>query len=101
MDTLRRELISVKSSLRLHNGFVNGSSSHNRRESCSEEALSAMDIPGTDTVDYATSYGSDVSWDNIDDKEAQTTTWMPDHCATKCNNCESRFWLGKRKHHCR
>ncbi|KAM3939620.1 phosphatidylinositol-3,5-bisphosphate 3-phosphatase MTMR3 isoform 4-T4 [Leptodactylus fuscus] len=29
------------------------------------------------------------------------TRWLPDHLAANCYNCDSKFWLASRKHHCR
>ncbi|KAG8455632.1 hypothetical protein GDO86_001725 [Hymenochirus boettgeri] len=29
------------------------------------------------------------------------TRWLPDHLAVNCYNCDSKFWLASRKHHCR
>ncbi|KAM4708831.1 phosphatidylinositol-3,5-bisphosphate 3-phosphatase MTMR3 isoform 2-T5 [Discoglossus pictus] len=37
---------------------------------------------------------SEASWE-------QMTRWLPDHLAANCYNCESKFWLASRKHHCR
>ncbi|XP_055328501.1 myotubularin-related protein 3-like isoform X2 [Paramacrobiotus metropolitanus] len=105
VDSLRHEVAALKAQLRHRNGLNNGHgpSSHTRRDSCSEDGLNCIDIPKkcSDTIDYGTSYGSDVSWDNIDDREALVTPWVPDQCVTNCTNCGTRFWLGKRKHHCR
>ncbi|GAV05539.1 hypothetical protein RvY_15657 [Ramazzottius varieornatus] len=103
VDNLRRELSSVKMSMKQHNGLTNGNGSYLKRELCLDEHPLSMEplSLGADVVDYGTSYGSDVSWDNIDDETAKNTPWVPDQCVTKCHHCESRFWLGKRKHHCR
>uniref|UniRef100_A0A182SAN8 Lateral signaling target protein 2 homolog n=1 Tax=Anopheles maculatus TaxID=74869 RepID=A0A182SAN8_9DIPT len=27
--------------------------------------------------------------------------WVPDHAVTRCTTCQTEFWLGRRKHHCR
>lgn len=31
----------------------------------------------------------------------QVTRWVPDHMASHCFNCDSEFWIAKRRHHCR
>ncbi|KAM5194425.1 phosphatidylinositol-3,5-bisphosphate 3-phosphatase MTMR3 isoform 2-T2 [Mantella aurantiaca] len=37
---------------------------------------------------------SEASWE-------QMTRWLPDHLAANCYNCDGKFWLASRKHHCR
>eukprot|EP01137_Pigoraptor_chileana_P031739 Opistho-2@20041 len=32
---------------------------------------------------------------------APTVLWVPDHAATACMKCHTKFWLAVRKHHCR
>lgn len=27
--------------------------------------------------------------------------WVPDHAVSQCTSCNTEFWLGRRKHHCR
>lgn len=27
--------------------------------------------------------------------------WVPDHAVSRCTSCQTEFWLGRRKHHCR
>lgn len=27
--------------------------------------------------------------------------WVPDHAVSQCTSCQTEFWLGRRKHHCR
>ncbi len=44
---------------------------------------------------------SDVSWDAIDEKEAEPTKWIPDHAVSHCMGCDAEFWTINRKHHCR
>lgn len=31
----------------------------------------------------------------------EMTRWLPDHLAANCYNCDGKFWLASRKHHCR
>lgn len=33
--------------------------------------------------------------------DSQVTRWVPDHMASHCFNCDSEFWIAKRRHHCR
>lgn len=44
---------------------------------------------------------SDVSWEQVDEKDSNMTMWIPDHAVTHCAGCEGAFWMAKRKHHCR
>ncbi|XP_059490567.1 myotubularin-related protein 3 isoform X2 [Neocloeon triangulifer] len=44
---------------------------------------------------------SDVSWETVEEKDALPTLWMPDHAVRRCMGCDTEFWLGRRKHHCR
>jgi hypothetical protein len=66
---------------------------------------------------------SDASstWEAIDEKEANPTLWVPDHAVAACmryskyfvvvsrrlfiffviHRCNTSFWFGRRKHHCR
>ncbi|XP_067866351.1 myotubularin-related protein 4 isoform X4 [Heterodontus francisci] len=44
---------------------------------------------------------SEASWEPVDRKETEVTRWVPDHMASHCFNCDSEFWLAKRRHHCR
>ncbi|XP_072909712.1 phosphatidylinositol-3,5-bisphosphate 3-phosphatase MTMR4 isoform X5 [Hemitrygon akajei] len=44
---------------------------------------------------------SEASWEPVDRKETEVTRWVPDHLASHCFNCDSEFWLAKRRHHCR
>ncbi|XP_073410166.1 phosphatidylinositol-3,5-bisphosphate 3-phosphatase MTMR3 isoform X2 [Dendrobates tinctorius] len=38
---------------------------------------------------------------NGDFTDEVVTRWLPDHLAANCYNCEGKFWLASRKHHCR
>lgn len=44
---------------------------------------------------------SDVSWEQVDERDSKITLWVPDHVVTHCASCDCPFWLGRRKHHCR
>ncbi|XP_063310815.1 myotubularin-related protein 3 isoform X2 [Pelobates fuscus] len=44
---------------------------------------------------------SEASWEQVDKRDTEVTRWLPDHLAVNCYNCESKFWLASRKHHCR
>jgi len=44
---------------------------------------------------------SDLSWEQVEEKDAQMTLWVPDHVVTHCTGCDQEFWVARRKHHCR
>ncbi|XP_063067078.1 myotubularin-related protein 3 isoform X2 [Engraulis encrasicolus] len=44
---------------------------------------------------------SEGSWEQVEQREPEVTRWYPDHLATHCYGCESKFWMAARKHHCR
>ncbi|KAL8604614.1 hypothetical protein ACOMHN_013394 [Nucella lapillus] len=44
---------------------------------------------------------SDVSWEQVDERDSRITLWVPDHIVTHCAGCGGSFWIGRRKHHCR
>ncbi|XP_072164266.1 phosphatidylinositol-3,5-bisphosphate 3-phosphatase MTMR4-like [Diadema setosum] len=44
---------------------------------------------------------SDVSWEQIEEGDTNRTLWIPDHAVSHCFQCNSRFTLVNRKHHCR
>lgn len=53
------------------------------------------------------------SWEAVDERSgpssginstnaiSSSVLWVPDHAVSKCTNCQTEFWLGRRKHHCR
>ncbi|XP_031428279.1 myotubularin-related protein 4 isoform X3 [Clupea harengus] len=60
--------------------------------------------------DHSEDRFSEGSWDRIERKDTevsvphsllQVTRWVPDHMASHCFNCDSEFWIAKRRHHCR
>ncbi|XP_042215598.1 myotubularin-related protein 3-like isoform X3 [Homarus americanus] len=44
---------------------------------------------------------SDTSWEAVEEGEARPTLWVPDHAVDSCTGCNTQFWIGRRKHHCR
>ncbi|XP_041949393.1 myotubularin-related protein 4 isoform X3 [Alosa sapidissima] len=51
--------------------------------------------------DHSEDRFSEGSWDRIERKDTEVTRWVPDHMASHCFNCDSEFWIAKRRHHCR
>ncbi|XP_076180922.1 phosphatidylinositol-3,5-bisphosphate 3-phosphatase MTMR4 isoform X2 [Ptiloglossa arizonensis] len=51
--------------------------------------------------DHGESLPSDMSWEAVEDLGPAPTLWVPDHAVNRCMGCNTEFWLGRRKHHCR
>lgn len=51
------------------------------------------------------------SWEAVEDRSGPSSgansaqlggvLWVPDHAVSRCTSCQTEFWLGRRKHHCR
>ncbi|XP_058169057.1 uncharacterized protein LOC131284219 [Anopheles ziemanni] len=71
-------------------------------------------------IDSMNENASNCSWEAVDDRSAPSSganssqqmqyssgvgsssvLWVPDHAVTRCTTCQTEFWLGLRKHHCR
>ncbi|XP_058978374.1 myotubularin-related protein 4-like isoform X2 [Musca domestica] len=78
------------------------------------ETYSVSGCSALDNVENA----SICSWEAVEDRSASgpsscaTTSssmqpnatsvlWVPDHAVSRCTSCQTEFWLGRRKHHCR
>lgn len=46
-------------------------------------------------------YINEGSWETHDQCEAEVSRWYPDHSATHCYGCETKFWMTTGKRHCR
>ncbi|KAH8336655.1 hypothetical protein KR074_004118 [Drosophila pseudoananassae] len=66
---------------------------------------------GSDIVENA----STCSWEAVEErsgppsfiptlnqeKKPSSVLWVPDHAVSRCSSCQTEFWLGRRRHHCR
>lgn len=62
-------------------------------------------------VDNGVENVSICSWEAVDERSgppsgasstnASSVLWVPDHAVSRCTSCQTEFWLGRRKHHCR
>ncbi|XP_058979136.1 myotubularin-related protein 4 isoform X4 [Musca domestica] len=105
-DVLLRELHDMRMALlkKICPNCNNANASANTDEQCS----------ALDNVENA----SICSWEAVEDRSASgpsscaTTSssmqpnatsvlWVPDHAVSRCTSCQTEFWLGRRKHHCR
>ncbi|XP_044316993.1 myotubularin-related protein 4 isoform X2 [Drosophila rhopaloa] len=67
----------------------NGSDIVENASTCSWEAVEERSGPSS----FAPS--------SIQEKRASSVLWVPDHAVSRCSSCQTEFWLGRRKHHCR
>lgn len=51
--------------------------------------------------DHGESLPSEMSWEAVEELGPAPTLWVPDHAVNRCMGCDTEFWLGRRKHHCR
>ncbi|XP_063219429.1 myotubularin-related protein 4 isoform X2 [Bacillus rossius redtenbacheri] len=59
------------------------------------ESMCSVELPSAESVP------SEVSWEAVEERDACPTLWVPDHAVSRCMGCDTEFWLGRRKHHCR
>ncbi|XP_058129648.1 myotubularin-related protein 4 [Anopheles coustani] len=93
------------------------------KKSCQHCCGSSVQQPdGNDDpmIDSMNENASNCSWEAVDDRSAPSSganssqqmqyssgvgsssvLWVPDHAVTRCTTCQTEFWLGLRKHHCR
>ncbi|RZF47301.1 hypothetical protein LSTR_LSTR009792 [Laodelphax striatellus] len=57
----------------------------------------SSDVTGDD--EQGSLCSTEISWEALE--EPVQTLWVPDHAVSHCTNCHNKFWLGRRKHHCR
>lgn len=78
----------------------NGSKQFNQEHA--DEVVSLPDSVGSgDFPSLGHETNSDVSWEQVEENDTRPILWVPDHAVTRCTGCETEFWLGRRKHHCR
>ncbi|CAG0889854.1 unnamed protein product [Cyprideis torosa] len=71
------------------------------------QAAEGVEGGGARRMERHLSSSSELSscWEAIDVTGSLTngppTKWTPDHAVANCQACQQRFWLGKRRHHCR
>lgn len=102
IEALRRDLyvkqleLKQKSCLRCH-----GRDEHSQE--CSDDTSLADSACSGEQQSNGqdSSAASDVSWELVDERETHTTLWVPNHAVSYCMGCDAKFWIGRRKHHCR
>ncbi|KAE8634055.1 hypothetical protein XENTR_v10002189 [Xenopus tropicalis] len=101
VETLKKQVQELR--CRLENYFPNSPLRVN-----GEFADEVNSIPDTESYrdpsclsGCSTEPFSEASWEQVDKRDTEVTRWVPDHVAHNCYNCDSKFWLASRKHHCR
>ncbi|XP_044740718.1 myotubularin-related protein 4 isoform X2 [Chrysoperla carnea] len=106
-DALERELHTTRMALIqqvCHHCTNDGSDAHD--ETCSVGG--SVCSTGEGRMSANESLPSDISWETLDEPShlpdsiiSAPTLWVPDHAVSRCTGCQTEFWLGRRKHHCR
>ncbi|XP_033337491.1 phosphatidylinositol-3,5-bisphosphate 3-phosphatase MTMR4 [Megalopta genalis] len=93
-DALRKELHTTRLAL------IKQVCNHNAETERIDDIGSLPDSVGS-AGDHGESLPSDMSWEAVEELGPAPTLWVPDHAVTRCMGCDTEFWLGRRKHHCR
>ncbi|XP_076057097.1 phosphatidylinositol-3,5-bisphosphate 3-phosphatase MTMR3 isoform X2 [Oratosquilla oratoria] len=100
VEALRRDLQATRQALCnqvLHNRC------HQHHDNNTEDQVSLPESVGSGSGGSVgqESGVSDTSWEAVEEGEARPTLWVPDHAVDHCTGCNTQFWIGRRKHHCR
>uniref|UniRef100_V9IHT8 Lateral signaling target protein 2 homolog n=1 Tax=Apis cerana TaxID=7461 RepID=V9IHT8_APICE len=93
-EALRKELHTTRMAL------IKQVCNHNAETDRVDDIGSLPDSVGS-TGDHGESLPSDMSWEAVEELGPAPTLWVPDHAVNRCMGCDTEFWLGRRKHHCR
>ena len=93
-EALRKELHTTRLAL------IKQVCNHNADTDRIDDIGSLPDSVGS-AGDHGESLPSDMSWEAIEELGPAPTLWVPDHAVNRCMGCDTEFWLGRRKHHCR
>jgi len=97
IEHLQRQLSVAKNALCHYAAGHNGTGPH--LVDNKDEILSLPDSTGSG--EQNSTAASDLSWEQIEERDANMTLWVPDHAVTHCAGCDCEFWMVRRKHHCR
>ncbi|XP_055914062.1 myotubularin-related protein 3 isoform X3 [Eupeodes corollae] len=88
-------------------------SSRNQRRYCEDGAMycGSRSLSPCSVLDNGENL-SVCSWEAVEDRSGASSCassiqptssvlWVPDHAVSRCTSCQTEFWLGRRKHHCR
>ncbi|XP_036149001.1 myotubularin-related protein 3 isoform X4 [Monomorium pharaonis] len=94
-EALRKELHTTRLAL------IKQVCNHNADTDRIDDIGSLPDSVGS-AGEHGESLPSDMSWEAVEESGCSAPTlWVPDHAVTRCMGCNTEFWLGRRKHHCR
>ncbi|XP_043602582.1 myotubularin-related protein 3 isoform X2 [Bombus pyrosoma] len=93
-EALRKELHTTRMAL------IKQVCNHNAETDRVDDIGSLPDSVGS-TGDHGESLPSDMSWEAVEELGPAPILWVPDHAVSRCMGCDTEFWLGRRKHHCR
>ncbi|XP_046608282.1 myotubularin-related protein 3 isoform X1 [Neodiprion virginianus] len=94
VEALRKELHTTRLAL------IKKVCNHNTDIDRIDDIGSLPDSVGS-AGEHGESLPSDMSWEAVEDLGPAPVLWVPDHAVNRCMGCDTEFWLGRRKHHCR
>ncbi|KDR18504.1 myotubularin-related protein 3-like isoform X3 [Zootermopsis nevadensis] len=97
-DALQRELYTTRLALIQQ---VCHHCNHTNAERPDDDGSLPESVCSGEQPSAGESLPSDVSWEAVEERETGPTLWVPDHAVNRCMGCDTEFWLGRRKHHCR
>lgn len=102
LESVKRDLAATRQALcnqMLHNRCHH----HHHHDHNTEDQMSLPESVGSGSGGSVgqESGVSDTSWEALEEGDARTTLWVPDHATDQCTGCNTQFWMGRRKHHCR
>ncbi|XP_068096536.1 myotubularin-related protein 3 isoform X2 [Hyperolius riggenbachi] len=99
VETLKKQVQELRCRLESH--FLNGPLRCNGEYTDDVTSIPDSESNRDPSCLSGCSTEPEVSWEQVDKRDTEVTRWLPDHLAANCYNCESKFWLASRKHHCR
>ncbi|XP_031830267.1 phosphatidylinositol-3,5-bisphosphate 3-phosphatase MTMR4 isoform X2 [Nomia melanderi] len=94
-EALRKELHTTRLAL------IKQVCNHNTTDTDRIDDIGSLPDSVGSAGDHGESLPSDMSWEAVEELGPAPTLWVPDHAVTRCMGCNTEFWLGRRKHHCR
>ncbi|KAK8404525.1 hypothetical protein O3P69_007639 [Scylla paramamosain] len=99
-ESLKRDLQATRHALY---NQIQHNRCHNHHHDGTEDQMSLPESVGSGSGGSVgqESGVSDTSWEAVEEGDARPTLWVPDHAVDSCMGCNTQFWMGRRKHHCR
>ncbi|XP_057319209.1 myotubularin-related protein 3 isoform X1 [Microplitis mediator] len=95
-EALRKELHTTRLAL-----IKQVCNNHNNTDNDRVDDIGSLPDSVGSAGDHGESLPSDMSWEAVEELGPAPTLWVPDHAVNRCMGCDTEFWLGRRKHHCR